>query len=549
MKPIAPPSFTETSDVVSAADPVSPAPIGDTGMMQPINTDIHSMYEDAAAKGDPVSIYSLTSRLKGAPEEKYVQKIAAEAQDRVSSFQNEIKPVADAGGAATPEGRLEAAKTWKTVADDPQKMNAFVRWLAGDKDWSKYLTGGTQQTAMKYDRDGNQLEHTFNQLGQTISVRDMGTGRELSRDELAKRGGLIPSLEQAIGYQQEKEQAKFNVDAFNKANIATQEYSSAAPVLKSAYEEQKQLLRNLNQSDLTEDQRKAIGAFTTRSMSAAQSMSDAFSALGQKVDNKNSQLSEKQQKALQTGLDALKWRLGADGSIVNAKGETVTKSDLQQAQSSANVGSQFEQQFTQNQKDFLKNEVFKNLGAAEIQKLGRVIDLQSQIDRKMIEMQQKHGTLPFLMNPDSYEIGNEFARGEAKALVGEFNADATKLFADWREQQLRNYPKGTVPKPGELESAFTRTQQFRQLKAEYAAQNKEILNRAGGAAPKTEENTRSWQQQLGVAPKERTAPVKPTPNLSRESKGGIPPGYKVIGKTPDGRDVYRTPEGKQVVEQ
>lgn len=546
MTPIAPTKPEEVAGPVAPPDIANPAPVD---AVEPAKVDLHSLYEDAASNGDPVSMYSLTSRVKGTPYEPIVKRSAEIMQRNLADFEKDVKPVMEAGGAGTPEGRMAASKTFQTMADKPQKMRAFVEMLMGNPKWRTFVTGGNQMTSVGYDRNGKQLEKTVNELGQTISVVDSETGTPLDRKQLADRGGFLTSLDNALGFQQQKEISSFNAKAFSKANEAVADFAAKAPVQKELYGEMRQRLQNLLGADLTREQREAIGSFTNRSMGYSQTISQGLNALRQKVDNKNVSLSRQEQTALDSVLDKLGFKVGASGNITKRNGEAVTKTDLDQAQDSLTNGSQFEKGFNQSKDDFIRSEVFKNLGEAEMKNLGRILDLQGMIEKNNLDLTGKHGNLPFLINPKSYQLGDEFARGEALALIGEFNQDAVDMFSKWRSRQLENFKRnGQVPNAGELEAAFSKTEDFQRLRQQYAEKNREILKRPTTEREPKKTGAPSWD--VGIEIKAVEEPAKGVKTRSvRESEPAIPKGYTAIGKTPDGKTVYRTPEGKQVVRQ
>ena len=513
MTPVAAPIQTqEMAAPVAPPDINNPAPVG--GAVAPVRAetfDVASMYEDAASTGDPVSMYSLTSRVKGTELEPVVKRSAEIMQRNLDDFQKDIKPVMDKGGPGTPEGRIATAKTIDYMADKPQKMRAFVELLIGNPNWRLFVTGGTEKTEIKYDMQGNPIEKTTNELGKTVKAVDANTGQLLTREEIAARGNFVPSLQEAIGYQEKKATSAFNTQALNAANAATSAYEAKAPELNQLYGEMRQRLQNLAGADLSEAQRKAIGAFTNRTLGYSQTVSDGLNALRQKVDNKNVSLSEAQQKNLNAVLGESGLKVGADGSIVNKSGENVTKNELEQIQKNLTNGTQFDRNFTQSKDDFIRSEVFKGLSEAEMKNIGRILDLQQIAERTQLELSSKHGTLPFLINPKSYQLGDEFVRGEASALIGEFNQQATQAFADWRKQQLAKFKdKSQVPSAGELESAFARTQAFRDLRQQFADKNREILRRPAQSRPSTGETPADFGIGLGLgeAPKEQPKSIR-----------------------------------------
>ena len=519
--PVAPPDVNNPVPVGGAVAPVTPETF-----------DVASMYENAASKGDPASMYSLTSRVKGTELEPVVKRSADIMQRNLADFEKDIKPVMDKGGPGTPEGNIATAKTLDYMADKPQKMRAFVEMLIGNPNWRLFVTGGTEKKEIVYDNQGNPIEKTKNELGTTLKAVDANTGQPLTREQVAARGGFVPSLQEAIGYKTRVQEAQFNTQAFNAANAATSAYEAKAPELKELYGEMRQRLQNLAGADLSAEQRKAIGAFTNRTLGYSQTVSEGLNALRQKVDNKNVSLSEAQQKYLGATLDQLGMMIRADGTVTKKSGEAVTKSDLDQAQNTLTSGTQFDRNFTQSKDDFIRSEVFKGLSEAEMKNIGRILDLQQAAERTQLELSAKHGTLPFLINPKTYQLGDEFVRGEASALIGEFNQQATQAFATWRKEQLAKFKdKSQVPSAGELESAFARTQGFRDLRQQFADMNREILRRPAQSRPATGETPADFGIGLGIgpAPKEEPKSIR-----GRSIKN---PEVKPERKTPSARDL------------
>ena len=535
--PVAPPDLKNPApvgDAIAPPDVRNPAPVGEAPA--PIETpkmDLHSMYEDAASNGDPVSMYSLTSKVKGTPYEAPVKRSAEIMQRNLADFEKDVKPVMQAGGTATPEGRIAASKAFETIADKPQKMRAFVEMLMGNPKWRTFVTGGTPTTSVGYDKNGRQLEKTVNELGQTISVVDAETGQPIDRKQLADRGGFLTSLDNALGFQQQKEISSFNAKAFNASNAAVADFTAKAPVQKELYGEMRQRLQNLIGADLTPEQRQAIGAFTNRSMGYSQTVSQGLNALRQKIDNKNVSLSRQEQTALNTVLEKGGLQIGPSGNVTKRNGENVTKTDLDQLQDSLTNGSQFEKNFSQSKEDFIRSEVFKNLGEAEMKNLGRIVDLQGLIERNNLDLTTKHGNLPFLINPKSYQLGDEFSRGEALALIGEFNQDAVDAFGKWRSRQLETFKRnGQVPNAGELEAAFAATPEFQKLKQDYADKNREILRRPSAPREKQETGAPKWDVDIGGKPAEQPKGVKSRSVKEPEVKK---PSARDIAKTLGGR--------------
>jgi len=167
---------------------------------------------------------------------------------------------------------------------------------------------------------------------------------------------------------------------------------------------------------------------------------------------------------------------------------------------------------------------------------------QETFDRSQFESPANQGSTPFLSNPKSYRMGDGFVRGEASALIGEFNQQATQAFADWRKAQLAKFKdKSQVPSAGELESAFTRTDAFRELRQQFADKNREILRRPGGPSPSKGETPADFGIGLGIggAPKEQPTSIRGRSLKNPEIKPQEKP------QTPSARDFAPQFGGRQ----
>ena len=122
-------------------------------------------------------------------------------------------------------------------------------------------------------------------------------------------------------------------------------------------------------------------------------------------------------------------------------------------------------------------------------------------------------------------------------MIGEFNQDATQLFADWRKRQLETYKRnGQIPNAGELEAAFANTPEYQALRKEYADRNKQILKRPVGASPETgAKPAEQWSMDVGLG---GTAKEEPKSLRGRSIK--VPE----VQKKSSARDIARSLGGR-----
>ena len=195
-------------------------------------------------------------------------------------------------------------------------------------------------------------------------------------------------------------------------------------------------------------------------------------------------------------------KLGADGSVTDSKGNSISSSDLENLQKSASKNLNYEQNYSQAKADLAASMVYGSLGLKQKQMLDRVLEIDRMIEGKRAELSKDYGGSPaFMVNPSAFGITDQFARGEVQGMMTEFNAKAMKAFQSWKADMLANYPKGQVPTPGELENAFIKTDMYKNMKSDFMKRSKEVLSRPIITAPeKTKEQQMQANAPGGLAP-------------------------------------------------
>lgn len=508
--------------IANAVDPNNPTPVGmpSTDFTNPATLASH--YESAAGSGDPAAMYSLATRAKGTPLQDHFFELANGMQKRQDEFLKEAKPAIDAGGLNTPQGRQVVADKWQTMADKPQKWRAFTEMLMGNPNWRLWVNGGNVKTEIKYDQQGNPLQYNTNELGQIVGVKDLKSGQDISPEQFGQMGGAVNSLENTLGYKQKTQQLQEYQTKATAANETANAYGSAAPVLNDGYTKLRQMFTNLRGDELPDNVRNQIGLFTQRSLNLNQSLSNGFNVLRQLSNNKNANISVQDKKDAEMAASAAGFVKGkVSGEYQKATGESITNADLDQAQSNLSKSNALEQGFQQSKKDFLENQVMQSLSAGQKETIGAALDTAFQLDRQQAEMKQKYGSLPFLLDPKTFEIGDHFLRGESQAAIGQFNAQAMKMYSDFRSQMLSHYPKGSVPAPGEIEAAFAKTPEFNSLRQNFADQVEKLqLYTPVGAAYGGSKSPAAYGSDLGFE------------NLPSTSKPNGPVAPPTTQKTP-----------------
>lgn len=504
MNPVAPPSQSEVAPVVVQPEVVSQSEVV---VEKPKEETIADKYELAVQTRDPMAMMQVAQASFGTP----VADIAIDAAKNIHKsnqvFDSLVKPIEEAGGINTPEGRLKMADTWKTVKDNPKWGTALVEHLLGNPDARLQVTGGTVKTKITYADNGDQLEEHVNELGQREKVINVTTQRELSPQEYSKIGGGRTSLENTLARKAQLENQKQNLDEFNKNQKATGAWAAAAPELNTLYEQKQNMLKQLAGSGLNNKQLEELSSFTTRQIGSSQSMSKGFSDLDQFVRSRGTNVEESVKKGAQAAASRLGLRLNADGSVTNSKGEKVDSNSLNQLQKSFSENNSSEQNFAQTQEQLAKNMVYKNLGLKEKQIFDSILEIDRRIEGKTGKLSSEYGQPSFLIAPAAMGVADQFARAEVQAIQGRFNSAAVQEYEAWKAQQLKNYPADQVPSPNELERAFTKTQRYIDLKDKFMQESMDTRKRVIEAFPEGNEPSAAAPKQPRIAPeKPRSSP-------------------------------------------
>lgn len=477
MQPIAPP--TDQISPVAPVMPGVPTASGVPVLQRQTPKTIDEKYEDAANSRDPAKMMQVAKEAGNNP----IGKVAVDAANvmyRTSKeFDNLVNPIAKVGGLQTPEGRTKFADTWKTVKDNPQVGSAMLEFLLGNPNARLLVTGGIVKPTITYDDAGNQLEEHKNELGQRVKVIDVATQREINPEEYSNRRGGITMLGDTLARKAQLGVQESNVAEFNKQQKSSAAYAAASDMFDTLGAEKQRLMGELRGSELTDEQRKLIAGMGTRQVGFTQSISDSQNAFNQYVSNRGQNVDQSIKKAAEAHLQRILpgARLGADGSVTDSQGKTVSSSDLENLQKSASKNLNYEQNYTQSKADLAASMVYGSLSNKQKMDLDRVLEIDRMIEAKRAELSKEYGSPSFLVNPSAFAITDQYARGEVQGLMTQFNAQAMKAFQSWKNDMLSNYPKGQVPPPGELENAFVKTDMYKNMKSDFMKQSRDIVSR------------------------------------------------------------------------
>lgn len=483
LTPVAPPAnaMQPVAPVVAAPAPVAVAPVVQTTVTTPKTDDLVGSYVTAVESGDPKVMQTVVAQAKGTPLEEKTNsayKIMVGNDRRLTEL---TKPIENKGGINTPEGRLAASKVFEDQSDNPQWMRAIAEKLMGNPNARLFITGGTPKTEITYDDQGNQLEETRNELGKRLSVKDVRTGKLLTPEEYANRGGGITDREQTMARIASKQEQTFNVTAANKANEQALDFAAASPELSNLASETTNLNIKLMGSNLSAEDKAELASFTSRQIGDTQNVSSGFNALDQFTKSKGVGMDSSTKQAAKAGASLLGLTLNGDGSLTNSKNEAVSRAQLDQLQKNYSSSRNFEQTFNQTQQNAIQSKFYKNMNEEQQKDFNQILLNNKRLEQKTAELIAKHGTPSFIINPSATGVFDNFSQGAGQGVIAQFNAAAMQEYAGWRNEQLAAMKKlGQIPTAGQLEAAFVRTAEYQSLMRKFEDEAWKVKNTTEG---------------------------------------------------------------------
>jgi hypothetical protein len=485
--------------------------------------DPDSRFNDATNKKDSRSLVDISKQYPNTPVATASDYVASVMDKNTKKFDELVAPIKQAGGISTTDGKAEAMKAWAKSRREPQYLEALKQYFLGNPNSRYFVSGGTIKSTREYSQlDGRQLEVMRDETGQTHEIFDTKEQRYLNPQEYNKLGGGIDKVQDTIQYKNSVEMAKEYQTEFLKNEKIGRAYAASADQDKQMFQEREQLLKDtLGGSNLTDKQKQFIAGIATSQVGFTQSVTKGKNDFDQFSKAKGENISEAVRVGAEAYLQGLGkalgkiFKFGAEGSVTDENGRRYGTDELNNLQNTFSKNQNFEQNYNRTKADIAKSEVYKNLSYDQKLAVERIAEIDRTIEQKSNYLNSNYGQPSFLLPVQSMGVEDNFARAFNQSVKGQFNADAIKAFDAWRNDQLKNYPPGTVPKPNELENAFTNTDIYKGLKKSYADYSKTINTQAMSAPSKPSEVNQP-QEFVGGSPqaqinKEGATPTpKPT---------------------------------------
>lgn len=482
------------------------------------NDSLSAKYDEGVANRDPAALMDVAKESYGTPVATAAMHSADLIYKTSKEFDKLVTPIEKAGGAATPEGRMAFADSWKTVKDNPQWGDAMIMYLMGDKvGAANMVTGGAISDYTTYDQAGRQLRESRNALGQIVKVIDMETGNELDPREYGKRGGGQTTWENTLGGINAKETAKENTKLLNESITQKGIWSSA---IDAAIPKAQEVIRL---GSVIKGLDPKIQSKVWDSLSSSRSRSDYIGKSKQFLSSTNNgaDLKDGEDVSKTRGFDA---GLGQGPIIFDAKtqtlnnkstGTSVNLNKLKQDTSADSSSTQMEEAFKQDQAGLAKYLLTSGLDTNQQTEVVRYFQLSNELNKDFAKLEAKSGKPSFLGSVPEVGYADPIKMGLLSAAGILSNKDVMDKHVRFFNDKAKNYPKGEVPNPAQIDSAFTKRPEFNQSMQGLAD---------------------AWKNIMDMKLETRSSAPEP------KKSAAVPPAAKSVGKPP----VKKAPEKRSI---
>lgn len=475
---------------------------------------------------------------------------AKDIQDRGFEFKTLTAPIENA---RTPgERNIAAANALRNTSEQPQYGQALIAFMMGDKQAAFNLaTGGVIKNTVEFAKDnGSIIDVRTNALGQVQSYFDRELNRLLTPEEYSKRGGGVSDFDRTIaGKNQEQNRAKYN-EEFSKEKIANRALFSTFNTIKL---EPIQQLANELKFGLPGDVYAKMVGIGTSAIAQSSNRADSSQALNQVIEgagkSEGTTVTSEVAAKLGLGREFVGKRLGIDGKYLVVKGTDIRENidNLKQRTNSTSIASETSKNVNSNLENLLTEKSFqaaiagksKQEQAEIVQKMRAFASLVNEAGSAVSQAVEKYGKPDFISLPTNVSFADPQSQFMIQIEALRNNKDMINAYVPFFEEAAKAYDETkTLPIPKQIQAAFV-TRPIRQ----------EISNNTAKKIQQIVET--DYQNRLA---KQSQPATQPTAQPARTSAPAVPPkaslpkgvpeGSSAIGWSPDGKRVYKAPNGK-----
>lgn len=475
------------------------------------------------------------------------------------AFNDFIKPIEDAGGLDTLQGKQEVASAWdKKNVNGASAKDILFHWITGNGAYARDLaTGGKVISSIKPDAQGNLVRIDTNALGRQSYV-DQVTGEPLTPEQANQRGvGRYTTYENSLKYKSDIENQKVNQADFLQGEKQKNGILGHTGLVNTLSESLFKDLDTLKQFDLDPKTRALVSKSLSQNLSSGRTTSDSLTKFDQEAATSNQSDGENvtEQQRISWGLPAgiYSWQ---NGKIVSQdKKISTTLSALRNNQTTGSTGTSNEAQSATDRASIinsLRQSKFSNTPEGKVLQdtLIKALDTSKQIRDEQTAMVANYGKPAFLPLPNAGIEGDPFTLLQGKAVQNMTAAKIASAYNDYFNQWKTAHPD-VYPKQQEIQAGFANSEQYKSLMKAGMDATHDIISTP---IPMKKESKKEWGsgQNVGIPPnrdqqaasdmesvKKMAAMVPGVPigSVQYGTADGLTPGIK------KGTPIFKAPDG------
>jgi hypothetical protein len=523
LAPVAPPVAQSTAAPLAPPTVATPTsmPVTEVVVQPPSPTQRE---DDALANRDVKQLTNIAKDNIGTPAGEVALGAARGIQDRAVKFGELVNPIDKAGGTATPEGRVEIAKQFQTVADRPQWGTALLSYVMGDKKAALLqVTGGNIKTSINYDNAGNQIEEKHNELGEAVSYFDRKQKKFLTKEEYAQRVGGISAWENTLKGKLTRETQELNNKTFQKDEAAANAWYQIFNGQKQFHQENLDFLTKVKTDIPAPLYNKIVGS-VSQSLGQANASSNGKSIFNQINDSvgrgQSFTVTEKMAGTLGVPPNTV-LKMSANGEYLQSSDNkyNVSINKLKAQTDTENINQEATKNASQTMASIAEAERLGQLNPIQAQKLRRVIENSQTMGREIVNAEREHGKPTFISLPTSASFIDKQAQVMAQSLQSLQNADQMQSYINYRKDVKKGYEDtNTVPAPGEIGNNYLKQTEPQRIRDHYSNLINGVMDAeyiAKNTRPSTPKKTETTGANAPAAP-----PARPSLADLKKKNGG-----------------------------
>lgn len=496
----------------------------------PPTPGLEAQFNAATAEGDIDAVRGLKDAAAGTSLVAQLDQ-SARTMERAAAPVRRVLEASDAkGGIETPAGRLAAAdalkvqsqlKDWDSLHTPTSIVQGIANRFMGVPDPWKAATRGTKQARIEYDEQGRGAYSVYyqNNPNTPAYVIDPDNKTVITPDEYERRGfQKFKDPAQSPFVQAQGAVFKANLEGLNNLKEKANRNSASGAALGTLSQQIEQAATELaTRYQLPSKALDELSALTSKVLTDDTEISKSRQAMnqGQTTDSRRKGAEELSRMGVLGDVKIV--GVNAQGQFVGSDNKTYTVADLNQMIDSNLSKRSRNERYEQARQQLVNSAIYRSLPDNESKTLAdNMFNNFIRMHTITEDLRRDNAALPFVTLDVPFEKGQPYAVGIANSIVQQANAEHMIAFGKFMDQEYAKNKTNPPPK-GQLEAAYTRSEEFKKINARAAERIQQVERTKFGTVEATPSAVNS-QDVGGTALAPMTVETPEVPEKKKPSK-------------------------------